>query len=217
MTTVLVWLVLVAVLAPGVLAVREMEPGNGGRRIHATGQEIEVGFRPHRPLVIAVAGLALGGALASTALATSGAVSVLCWLLALLPVAALVGAVGTLRRRPRVLLTAEGLDYRGWGVDACVAWDDVEGTVADARSELRPLAEILVRPGGSSFRHRAAVLALPEPLGRRPAIRMLAGDLDHPWLLLEYADRMARLPADQRPGRLGADGLDFLDGSPRAH
>lgn len=184
-----------------------------GHLIHATGEEIEVGYRPEVPIAIAVAAGLLALLCTGVALATSGVVSGVSWVLAVLFVTVLVGALGTLRRRPRVLLTATGLTYRGWAVDASVAWEDVEGTATDKRFEWRPVAEVLVRPDAGSFRRETALLALPEPMGRRPVIRILARGLDEPWLLVEYVDQLARLPAHERPGRLGAAGLAFLDGS----
>lgn len=212
MTTVLLWVALAAVLALGLVAVPAMRPSGEGGRVRATGLEVEVGYRPGPPALVAVAGFVVAGLLGTVALATSGVGSLLCWVLALLAGVVLLGAVGTLRRRPRVRLTAQGLDYRGWGLDASVAWADVEATAIDARYAWRPLAEVLVVPGATSLRHRTDPFALPEPPGARSSIRMLAHGLEDPRRLLAFVEVMAALPAEDRPGRLGSDGRAFLVG-----
>jgi len=212
MTAALLWVALAALLALGLLAMPAMGASRDGGRVHATGLEIEVGYRPAVPASIAVAGFLGGGLLGTAAVVGSGVLSFLYAVLALLCGLALLGAVGTLRRRPRVRLTAQGLDYRGWGLDASVAWADVEGTAINSGYAWRPLAEVLVTPGAPSLRHRVDPVALPEPPGTRSSIRMLVPGLEDPRRLLAFVEGMAALPPADRPARLGSDGRAFLRG-----
>lgn len=210
MTTVLLWVVLAALLVPGLLAVPAMRASRAGGRVHATGLEVEIDYRPELPALVALLGFLAAGLLGTVALATSGPGSAGAGVLALLAAVVLLAAVGTLRRRPRVLLTAQGLDYRGWGQDASVAWADVEGTAIDARYAWRPLAEVLVAPGATSLRHRVDPFALPEPAGPRSSIRMLGHGLPDPRRLLAFVEQLAALPPTERSSRLGERGLAFL-------
>lgn len=213
MTTVLLWVVLAALLVPGLLAVPAMRASGAGGRVHATGLEVEVGYRPELPALVALLGFVAAGLLGTVALATSGPGAVGAGAAALLAVVVLLAAVGTLRRRPRVLLTAHGLDYRGWAQDASVAWSDVEGTAIDARYAWRPLAEVLVAPGATSLRHRVDRFALPEPAGPRSSIRMLGHGLQDPRRLLAFVEQLAALPPAERSSWLGERGLAFLVGA----
>ncbi|GEP34241.1 hypothetical protein NSZ01_20090 [Nocardioides szechwanensis] len=210
---VLVWVVLVVIAAPGVIvAVVGSSAGTDGR-VRAVDGGIRIDFRPHVPAAVAVLSFLMAGMLATAAVLDFAVPRLLSAVLAGAFLLLLVAAVGTLRRKPRVLLTLDGLDYRGWGADARISWDDVAGTEADFSNGLRPIIDVLAKDVAPSFRYDTALVALPEPMGPRPAVRVLARGLDEPYRLEVFVNQMRAAAPEERAFRLGEVGLRWLDGT----
>lgn len=208
------WVVLLVLAGPGLLWVLLLARStHAGGRVRSATDGIEIAFRPHVPAAAAGIGLLLGGLFATFGVAGSVVPSALLSLMALTFLVMVVCAVGTMLRRPRVLLTLEGFDYRGWGADAFLAWDDIAGTDSEIGNGFRPVVEIIATQPARSFRYSRAIVALPEPMGPRPAIRVVARGLDEPWRLMVYVEQMAAEAPARREDRLGAWGLSWLDGT----
>ncbi|MEJ7831773.1 MAG: hypothetical protein WKF79_02570 [Nocardioides sp.] len=209
----IVWIVLLVVAGPLLLWMLLRRSTDTGGRVRAVADGIEIAFRPHVPVAAGGFGFLLCGFFATFGLVgsviPSGVLFAMAGLFLVLP----VGALGTVLRSPRVLLTREGLDYRGWGADAFLAWDDIARIDSDVRNGFRPLVEIIATQPAPSFRYARAIVALPEPMGPCPAIRVVARGLDEPWRLMVYVEQMAAEAPARREARLGAWGLSWLDGT----
>ncbi len=209
----IVWIVLVVLVGPALLWLLLGRSTTTAGRVRAVPDGIEIVFRPHVPAAVAGISFLLCGVFATFGVVGSVVPSVVLYVLAALFLLMLLCAGGTLLRRPRVLLTREGLDYRGWGADAFLAWDDIADVDSDLSNGFRPLVEVFAAHPAPSFRYVRAVVALPETRGPRPAIRIVARGLDEPWRLMVYAEQMVAEAPERRGDRLGARGLGWLDGT----
>lgn len=210
---VLTWLALLAIAAPGLMAAFIGSPSGTEGRVRAVDGGIWIDFRPHIPTACAVFAFLMTGMFLTAAVLDSAVPRLLSLALVVPFLSLLIASVGTLRRKPRVLLTAEGLDYRGWGADARISWDDVAGTDTDFSNGLRPLVEVLAKDVAPSFRYDTALVALPELMGPRPAVRVLARGLDEPYRLEVFVNQMTAASPEERAFRLGEVGLRWLDGT----
>jgi len=118
-----------------------------------------------------------------------------------------------LTRRSRLLLTVTGVDFHGWGIDAALAWDDVETVDFAVPHRRRPVLRIEGRTGAPSWRAERHRILIPlDKLPTTPRIDVPLVALDAAGPLLVYADALRRDAPDVRPRWFGPDSVAFFRG-----
>lgn len=172
-----------------------------------------VGLRPHIPLSVVILGVVWAGffvwLMAVQGFSNGG--------LLLLPVVALFASLvpdglRAITRRPRLRFDDHTLDYRGWGSDSQLAWEDVEQVDFAAPDVRRPVLRIQGRHGATSWTHRhlRIVYSLDQrPAGARIDVPLLA--LDAPGRLVTLLDDWRTKSAPERRDLIAPEGVAFLD------
>lgn len=118
-----------------------------------------------------------------------------------------------LTRHSRVLLTETGVDFRGWGIDAALAWDDVVLVDFAAPHRRRPVVRIEGRPDAPSWRvERHRILLSLDKRPDTPRIDVPMEALDAPGAFLTYVNSVRRDPPHIRSRWFGPDAVAFFRG-----
>lgn len=206
----------VAVLgtAAVVVVLRVASPG-GSISSDDTRGRLRVPLSPRTPLTMVLLGTTFALLLVVAVLAVGIGDGGLLFLPLVLLFAALVpDALRGLLRKPGLVLTADGVSYRGWTVDSRLAWEDVVSVDLDVTEPRRPRLLVAGRPDAPSWEVSSHRLLLPlDRVPSAPRIVVLAGALDHPTRVEVLVRRLAASAAADRPGLLGPDGVAFLSGA----
>ena len=195
-------------------ALRLHQPRNRITPVDGTGPGIEVRLSNHLLWAVAFMALVWTSFLVWAAVAAGLTGAGLLVLLLALPFAVLLpDTVRALLRRPRLILTLDGVTYVGWSADAAVSWPDIATVDVAAPHVRRPVVRIAVRPNATSFtstpRRLLLSLDLPPDL---PAIDVPLLALASPGRLTALLEKLVTVDEAARTTRLGADALRFLDG-----
>ncbi len=198
----LVW---VGVLAPRDAAQRTATRPAGGEQV------LVVGLRSTTPWVMTITG-GVGTALIVWSIFgvgfTDGGLLFAPLLLLFAPV--LAEGLWAFRRRAQLEIGAEALHYRGWGLDARLAWDDVDRIVQRTEGKYSRIW-VIGRDGAPSWQCQRTKLILSlDPAPKRAEFGVLTSALDDSGAL--YAT-LRLLKAQTRAGRrtyMGPTGLAFL-------
>lgn len=181
----------------------------------ASGLEIRVGLRPHRPLSLlcAVLGLAMmfGG---GVFLFESAAGRVLMGVLVPLPLLLVPDCVrGLVADGRAVVLTPRTVTYRGWSYDIEVPWEDIERVGSDRSNPWVPAIRFDVRPAPTerAVVHKILAWLDPKPQPDNFQIPVLAVDM--PAELMALAERLANVARHERAAQLREHGVPMLTGS----
>jgi len=197
-----------------VLVVLRVAPPSGGPAT-GTGGRVEIPLNGRTPLTMVLLGTSFALLFVVAVFAVGVGDGGLLFLPLVLLFAALVpDALRGLLRKPGLVLTADGITYRGWTLDSRLAWDDVVSVGLDLTEPRRPRLLVAGRPDAASWEVTSHRLVLPlDRVPSGPRIVVLAGALDHPTRAEVLIRRLAASPAADRPGLLGPDGVAFLSGA----
>jgi hypothetical protein len=183
-------------------------------RVHrsAAGDVVEIRLRTVLLVATALTG-AVWAALAVWALVAGGptGAGLLAVPFVLLFAAVVPDPVRALLRRPSLRLDADGLDLRGWSLDAHLDWDDVVAVDLAVPRPQRPVVRLTSTASATSLRRtwRRVVLNLDQRV-HEPVV-------DLPFLAFDDAGRVAAfltilrgLPREERLAQLAGAGPDFL-------
>lgn len=145
-------------LAAVLFVARGMAPRTAGQVVQ-TPDGLDLRLRRVVPIGRLVVGVAVGAFFIVSAVALGGGGYVL-----MLPAVGLLllvpDAVIGLTRRAHLRLTSDGIDYRGWSLDAVLAWDDIEKIDSESPMKSQPRILLRARPT-ASWHHRSTRLVLP--------------------------------------------------------
>jgi hypothetical protein len=208
-----------ALVATAAVVVLARVAGPSGRRASAAAPggrpRVDVRLNARVPATLVLLGstftLLFAGAVLGVGVADGG----LLFLPLVLLFAALVpDGVRGLLRGSAMVLDEDGVAYRGWTVDAVLAWEDVLAVGLDTFDPRRPRIVISGRPGAPSWRCDSHRLVLPlDRVPSEPRIAVLAAGLDHPTRVEVLLRNLAAAPAAERAALLDADAVAFLNGA----
>lgn len=146
-------------LAAVLYVARGTAPRSGGQVVQ-TPDGLDLKLRQIVPIGRLVVGVAVGAFFMVSAVALGGGGYVL-----MLPAVGLLllvpDAVIGLTRHARLRLTSGGIDYRGWSLDAVLAWDDIEKIDSESPMKSQPRILVRARPAAQSWIRGRRRLVLP--------------------------------------------------------
>jgi hypothetical protein len=193
---------------------RFLSPADPAGAVTAEGEAVLVRLRTVLPVSTAAIGVAWAG-LAGWAVVAGGptGAGLLAVPFLLLFAAIVPDAIRAVTRRPVLRLDPEGLEMRGWSLDARVAWDDVVAAEVAVPRPQRPVVRLVATAGAASLSRswRRLVVHLDLPT-TEPVVDIPFLALDDPARLVAFATILRGLPRAERSAQLSGPGPAFLRG-----
>ena len=189
--------------------------GRGRVMLIDGGTALEVRMRSRTPITMLLVGVGFTAFFIAAGLAVGvpgGGVFV--WVIGLLFVILIPDSIKALTRGPRLRLSPENVDLRGWTTDVSLAWDDVHTVLFDDSDPIRPRATLLGRTTSLSFTVKSSKLIIPlDRQPKRPELSVYLAAFDEPDRLRGSLEHLQRMTASERASWIGPGAVELLDGT----